>query len=62
MQSGRLPPTGAYVSVPCRGYWSWVDDRDVQSKRAFAFLMLCMSAAESPDLGRGPLIAIPAAG
>src|SRR4029453_3662502 len=36
-------PSDAFVAVPYRGYWFWIDDRDRPSKRLFTFLMFVFS-------------------
>ena len=49
----------AYLSIRNRDHWYWIDDRDMNSKRSFAFLMLLFSLAETGKKGPLPLITIP---
>jgi hypothetical protein len=35
------------VAVPYRGYWFWIDDRDMASKRMFTFLMFIFTLVET---------------
>ncbi|WP_455379501.1 hypothetical protein, partial [Petrachloros mirabilis] len=50
----------AYLSIRYRDHWYWIDDRDMNSKRTFAFLMLLFSMAETGKEKSLPLITIPA--
>ena len=50
----------AYFSIRYRDRWFWIDDRDMQSKRSFAFLMLLFSMADTGERKSLPLITIPA--
>lgn len=58
---GKKPPPHAYVAVEYRGYWYYIDDRDLASKATFA-LVLKMSRI---DFGRplpgpsGPALTLP---
>jgi len=48
--SARKPDTQeAFTAIQHRGYWFWIDDRDIKSKRGLGFLMMLFSLA-SPDL------------
>lgn len=40
--------------------WFWIDDRDIYSKRAFTFLMMFSSIAETGIAPQAPIITIPA--
>jgi hypothetical protein len=42
-----------FVAIPYRGYWFWVDDRDVESKRGLGFLMILFTLA-SPGASIAP--------
>ena len=53
-------PTDAFVKVAYRDHWFWIDDRDLKSKRAFAFMMLLFTLADTSERESLPLITIPA--
>jgi hypothetical protein len=53
-------PHDAFVSVRYRGHWFWIDDRDLKTKRTFAFMMLLFTLADTADKETLPLITIPA--
>lgn len=55
-EAGRLNPNGArirfsdsepgadaFVKVPFRGHWFWVDDHDLATKRVFSFILLAFT-------------------
>ena len=58
--SGCELPCDAFAAVSYRGQWFWIDDRDLKSKRAFAFMMLLFTLAETGEKEPLPLITIPA--
>ena len=60
IHSGSEPPRDAYVAVRYRNYWFWIDDRDLESKRAFMFLRIFSSIAETGTVPQVPIITIPA--
>ena len=60
IHSGGERPTDAYIAAQYRNYWFWIDDRDLPSKRLFAFLMVFSSIAETGALPQVPVITIPA--
>lgn len=53
-------PQDAFVSVEYRNHWFWVDDRDMDSKRAISFIMLVFTLADSGRHESLPQITIPA--
>jgi len=57
--SGKQP-ADAFVAVPYRDHWFWIDDRDLKTKRAFALLVMLFSLGESGQREALPLITIPA--
>jgi hypothetical protein len=58
--SGPQRPDDAFVAIPYRGHWFWVEDRDHPSKGMFSFLLILMSLSDV-DPGKGaPIITIPA--
>jgi len=56
----KKAPTDAYAQVNYRNHWFWIDDRDLKSKRAFAFMMMLFTLGESDQKENLPLITIPA--
>jgi hypothetical protein len=60
IHSSSEAPTDAYVAVRYRNYWFWIDDRDLDSKRAFTFLRIFSSIAETGTVPQVPIITIPA--
>jgi hypothetical protein len=53
-------PGDAYIAVPYRDYWFWIDDRDLQSKSFFSFLMFIFSLTETGGKEGAPIITVPA--
>jgi hypothetical protein len=53
-------PSDAFVSVPYRNSWFWIDDRDIPSKRLFSFLMFVFTLVETGTKESPPIITIPA--
>jgi hypothetical protein len=51
-------PEDAYVAVFERGYWFYIGDDDVVSKRTFAILQILLSLTESTDTAKGPVVTI----
>lgn len=58
IRHGAHAPEDAFVAVPYRNQWYWIDDTDLLSKRSFTFLMLILAMAES-DSGSPPTLTIP---
>jgi hypothetical protein len=60
VQSGAAKPGDAFVAVPYRDSWYWIDDRDLPSKGLFSFLMFVFTLVETGDRGAPPVVTIPA--
>jgi hypothetical protein len=60
IHSGPERPADAYVAVRYRGNWFWIDDRDLDSKRVFTFLLVFSSIAETGAVPQVPVLTIPA--
>jgi hypothetical protein len=54
----REKPEEAHVAIRNRGYWFYIDDRDVDSKRTFAIMQILLSLTESGEAARGPVVTI----
>jgi hypothetical protein len=52
-------PADAFLAVPYRGYWFWIDDRDMGSKRLFTFLMFVFTLVETGGKEGVPVLTIP---
>lgn len=60
IHSSRDKITDAFVAVPYRDYWFWIDDRDLPSKRMFSFLMFIFTLVETGGKEGAPIVTIPA--
>jgi len=58
--SSGVKSDDAFVTVPYRGHWYWIDDRDLPSKGLFSFLMFLFTLVETGDKGTPPVVTIPA--
>lgn len=56
VQSDARQPELALVAVQYRGYWFWIDDRDIESKRMFSMLMRIFSFADTTEPITMPLL------
>ena len=60
VRHGESPPDNAYVAIPYRNRWFWIDDRDQRSKQILSFLMLMFSLTEGAPSQSAPVVTIPA--
>jgi hypothetical protein len=60
IRSSPGKPSDASVAVSYRDQWFWIDDRDLRSKRAFAFMLMLFTLADTGQKDALPLITIPA--
>jgi hypothetical protein len=51
-------PEDAYVAIKNRGFWFYIDDRDMITKRTFGVLQILLSLTESGEDAVGPVISI----
>jgi hypothetical protein len=54
------PGGDAFIAVPYRNHWFWIDDRDMRSKALFSFLMFIFSLTETGGKEGAPVITVPA--
>jgi hypothetical protein len=58
--SGCEPPKDCFVATHYRGYWFWIDDRDSESKRTMAYLMVLLALADTGAREPVPFLTIQA--
>jgi hypothetical protein len=59
IHSSTEKPSDAYLYVPYRGYWFYIDDTDPRSKGMLTFMMILFSLAETGAPSQAPLITVP---
>ena len=60
VRSETSKPDDAFVAVPYRDHWFWIDDRDIHSKAMFHFLMTLFSFTERGESDQvAPVITVP---
>ena len=59
IRSGPAAPPDSYAAVPYKGYWYWIDDNDITSKRIFTFLLILFSLAETGQGSSAPIVTVP---
>jgi len=59
IHSDSKRPTDACAAVHYRDMWFWIDDRDLNSKRMLAFVMLLFSLTETGGDNRAPIVTVP---
>jgi hypothetical protein len=52
-------PNEAFVAVPFRSHWFWIDDKDILSKNVFSFLMFIFTLTETGGKEGVPIVTIP---
>ena len=60
IHSGKTKPASSFTAVRYRDYWFWVDNGDLQTKRALTVVMFFFTLAETGTPEKLPLITIPA--
>jgi hypothetical protein len=60
IHSSTSKPADASVAVQYRDHWFFIDDRDLPSKRAFAFMLMLFTLSDTSQKEALPLITIPA--
>lgn len=59
IRSGKSAPADALVAMHYRGYWFWIDDKDLMSKRTFAAMVLFFTISEVGEQAAPPVLTIP---
>ena len=52
-------PGDAFVAIPYRNQWFWIDDRDPASKNLFSFILLLFTFVETGSKDIVPVLSIP---
>ena len=52
-------PKDAFVVVPYRNHWFWIDDKDLGSKGLFSFLMFVLNLVDTGVKEGAPVVTIP---
>jgi hypothetical protein len=60
IHSSQNQPARPFVAVHYRDHWFWIDDSDLKTKRAFAFVRMLLTLSEPGEKENLPLITIPA--
>jgi hypothetical protein len=60
IRSSLEKPPDAFVSLRYRGYWFWIDDKDLPSKGLFSSLMLLFTLIETGGKEGAPIVTISA--
>ena len=60
VQSSASQPLQPFSAVRYRNTWYWIGDSDLASKRAFTFLMMFFSLAETGVAAQAPVLTLPA--
>jgi len=60
IRSGEEKPEDAFVTIPYRNRWFWIEDTDLDSKRIFTFLIILFTLAETGESAPAPIVTIPA--
>jgi len=60
IHSGKDKPGNVFAAVRYRDYWFWVDNGDLQTKRALTVVMFFFTLADTGSPEKLPLITIPA--
>ena len=60
IHSGKEKPATSFAAVPYRGFWFWVENGDLQTKRALTVVMFFFTLAETGSPEKLPLVTIPA--
>jgi len=58
--SSSEKPEDAFVAVPYRNYWFWIDDKDLVSKGLFSFLTYIFNLVDTGIKEGAPVVTIPA--
>jgi len=58
IKSSKERPADAFVAVPYRDHWFWIDDSDFYSKRSMMYLKILLALADTSPKEAGPALTI----
>jgi hypothetical protein len=58
VRSSLEKPEMPYVAIRDRGYWFYIDDRDLISKRTFGVVQILLSLTDAGEAAKGPVVSI----
>ncbi|MEH6468128.1 MAG: hypothetical protein V7725_00785 [Porticoccus sp.] len=58
VHSSLKEPEMPFVSIRNRGYWFYIDDRDLISKRTFGVVQILLSLTDAGEAAKGPVLSI----
>ena len=58
VHSGCQKPCESFAAVQYQGYWFWIDDRDLISKRSMIYLKILLALANTGQKDAGPALTI----
>jgi hypothetical protein len=59
VRSGKEKPDQTYAAIKYNGYWYWIDNTDLVSKRVFILMLFLTTLTNRSESGRGPVLTIP---
>jgi len=59
IRSSSEKSANAFVSVPYRNSYFWIDDRDLPSKKIFSFVLFVFNLVRGAETGAAPIVTIP---
>ena len=58
IRSGTSDPGAAHVKTRYKGRWFWIDNADLESKRAFVLLLTLLTLTDRGENAQEPLLTI----
>jgi len=60
IHSGKAKPDGVFTAVRYHDYWFWIENGDLQTKRALTVVMFFFTLGDTGVDEKLPLVTIPA--
>jgi hypothetical protein len=59
VRSGKDRPDQSFAEVKYQGYWYWIEDSDITSKRVFTLMLFITTLTNQANDARAPVLTIP---